>query len=420
MTAATHTAPMTNSPFAIGEGRLLRGAEHGSVVDFGLHRQLHGQPRALDLAQLIAACESVNLRGRGGAGFPVATKLAGLARGRRVVVVNATESEPASQKDRFLIERCPHLILDGALLVADAVGSRDVRLAVHDRYHAALLQSALADRPRTGRTRVRVEVVSGGFVAGEARAVIRSLNGGPAIPPGRRTLPTEHGVGGAPTFLSNAETFAQLAVLASLGPARYAEAGTRNEPGTTLLTVGGAVGRPGVIEVPLGIPLSHVLEHAGAARPAGIAIGGYHGAWIAPHLDLPLSPGSLASRGATFGAGVVLVLDDTTCALGELTRVAQWLARESAGQCGPCLFGLPALVQDLIALNRGEVRGASDLRRHTGQISGRGACAHPDGASRFITTGLTELAGEVEVHRRHGTCRRPVRAQLPLDKGSTR
>ncbi len=420
MTAAAHTATMTNSPFAIGPARLLLGAEHGAVVDLGLHRQLHGHIPVLDLAQLIAACEAVNLRGRGGAAFPVAAKLAGLARGRRVVVVNATESEPASQKDRFLIERCPHLILDGALLVAHAVGSRDIRLAVHHRYHATLLQGALADRPDTGGTRISVQVVSGGFVAGEARSVIRALNGGPALPPGRRTLPTEHGVGGAPTFLSNAETFAQIAVLASLGPVGYHETGTSKEPGTTLVTVAGAVARPGVIEVPLGVALSQVLAHVGSSKTAAIAIGGYHGAWIAPHTDLPLSPGSLASRGATFGAGVVLVLDDTTCGLGELTRVAHWLARESAGQCGPCMFGLPALVEDLTALNRGHASGGSDLKRHTGQISGRGACAHPDGAIRFITTGLTQLADEIATHRHRGTCGRPARAQLPLDRGGTR
>jgi NADH:ubiquinone oxidoreductase subunit F (NADH-binding) len=414
MTAATEVPTVMNPQFAIGPARLLCGAENGAVVDFGLHRQLHGQPTPLSLSQLIAACESVNLRGRGGAAFPVATKLAGLARGRCVVVVNATESEPASQKDRFLIEHCPHLILDGALLVADALDSHDVRIAVHDRYHATLLQSALADRPHLRRVRISFDVVGGGFVAGEARAVIRSLNGGPAIPPGRRTLPTQRGVGGAPTFLSNAETFAQLAVLASLGPDRYAQTGTSKEPGTTLVTVAGAVARPGVIEIPLGTPLSQVLTHSGAARAAGIAIGGYHGAWIPAHLNLPLSPAALAGHGATLGAGIVLVVDDTTCGLGELTRVAQWLAGESAGQCGPCQFGLPALVLDLIAINRGQPRGATDLHRHTAHISGRGACAHPDGAIRFITTGLAQLARDVDAHRHRGNCGRPIRAQLPL------
>lgn len=405
---------MVAHPFAIGDPRLLRGTGHGSVVDYATHRRVHQQPAQLDLPRLMAACETVNLRGRGGAGFPVATKLAGLGRGRRVVVVNATESEPASHKDRILIERCPHLVLDGALVVATAVGSKDVRVAVHDEHHAALMQQALADRPSSRPVRIRTEIVGGGFVAGEARSVIRALSGGPALPPGRRSLPTVHGVGGAPTFLSNAETFAQIAVLAGLGPTGYAQSGTRSEPGTTLITVAGAVARPGVLEIPLGLPLGAVLEQVGAATVAGLAIGGYHGAWIAPDRPVALSPAALSGRGATFGAGVVLVLDDTTCALGELTRVAQWLADESAGQCGPCWFGLPALVDDLIMLNRGQSLGATNLKRQTSQLRGRGACAHPDGAVRFITTGVAAMAAEVEAHRRHGRCGRPVRAQLPL------
>ena len=419
MTTATDTSLMTRRPVAIGEARLLRGTEDGSVVNFAQHSQLHGQPAPLDQSQLIAACEAVNLRGRGGAAFPVATKLAGLARGRRVVVVNATESEPASQKDRLLMERCPHLILDGALLVAAAIKSHDIRIAVHSERHAGLMRHAVEQRPQVRRVRIHVDVIDGGFVAGEARAVIRALNGGPAIPPGRRTLPTQHGVDGAPTFLSNAETFAQIALLATLGPAGYATAGTKNEPGTTLVTVAGAVARPGVLEVPLGIPLGRVLEEVGATTVSSVAIGGYHGAWITPDPRVTLSPNSLTARDATLGAGVILVLDDTTCALGELTRVAQWLARESAGQCGPCQFGLPALVQDLIALNHRQPRAATDLQRHTNQISGRGACAHPDGAIRFITSGLTQLATELDTHRRRGRCGRPIRAQLPLTVGGT-
>jgi NADH:ubiquinone oxidoreductase subunit F (NADH-binding) len=254
-------------------------------------------------------------------------------------------------------------------------------------------------------------------VAGEARAVIRSIDGGPALPPGRRILPTEQGVAGAPTFLSNVETFAQLAVLAGMGPGAYAAAGLRDEPGTTLLTVGGAVGRPGVLEVPIGTSLGAVLSATDARPPSAVVIGGYHGTWLAPRFDLPLSRMGLAAAGGTLGAGVVLVLDESTCALGELARVASWLAGQSARQCGPCMFGLDALAKDVADLARGGANAEHALRRHAALVARRGACAHPDGAAQFLTSGLAVLRGEVEIHGWHGGCGRPIRGHLPVGPG---
>ncbi len=413
MTAAAITTPLQS----LGEPRLLRGLTTERGVGLDLHRSLHGPVPDLSEADLIAACSTVGLNGRGGAGFPFARKLSSLGSGRRVVVVNATESEPASLKDRVLLERFPHLVLDGAEVVARAVGARDLWIAVHSDVQSAHLARVLAERDQPRRIRVRVQVVEGGFVSGEARAVIRALDGGPVLPPGRRELPTERGVGGRPTLLSNVETFAQVAVLASRGPAEFARVGTRHEPGTTLLTVAGAVSRPGVFEVPIGTSVDAVLSAAGAGHVAALAIGGYHGAWLPPRPDLALSHRSLTGAGGTLGAGVVLVLDERTCALGELTRVAAWLAAESAGQCGPCRFGLPALVRDLTGIARGQVQSTHDARRHAGLVLRRGACAHPDGASRFVTTGLTCLQDEVQRHRHHGGCGRAILGQLPLPAG---
>lgn len=414
MTAASDQRPAaTAGPLLPGGPRLLRGVPGGTaVVSLGRHRQLHGSMPRLDVAQLIDACEAVRLTGRGGAGFPVAMKLQGLRRGRRAVVVNATESEPASQKDRLLLARVPHLVLDGALLVADAIGARDIRVAVHDGRSADQLAVALSER--LDGARVTVEVIEGGYVSGEARAVIRALNGGPALPPGRRSLPTEQGVAGASTFLSNTETFAHLALLATMGSTGYASVGTREEPGTTLVTVGGAVQRPGVLEIALGTPLHAVLSAAGGRPAAGLIVGGYHGTWLPPRPELQIARKALAAAGGTLGAGIILIIDDATCALGELSRVASWLAKESAGQCGPCRSGLPALVTDLLALNRGGAHAEHTVRRHAGLVSGRGACAHPDGAARFVTTGLAALHQEVQTHGRHGGCGRPVLGQLPL------
>jgi NADH:ubiquinone oxidoreductase subunit F (NADH-binding) len=224
-------------------------------------------------------------------------------------------------------------------------------------------------------------------------------------------LPTESGVDGVPTILSNAETFGQLAMLVRLGPIEYARSGTPSEPGTTLLTVSGAVARPGVLEVPLGVSLAEVADAVGAMPTQAVVVGGYHGAWLPPEPMLALSRAGLGSVGGTLGAGAVIFVGDQTCALSELSRVAQWLADQSTRQCGPCAFGLPALASDVRALVAGSA-SSEVAARHAAMVTGRGACAHPDGAARFIRTGLAVLADEVRTHQAYGGCRRSDQGQL--------
>lgn len=409
--AAVHTAPVDDvDAWVIGGARLLAGLCNGSSLDLPMHLATHGPLPGTDLDHLLHLLDAIGgLAGRGGAGFPLATKVRSLAGrpGRRRVVVNGTESEPASFKDRVLLRRAPHLVLDGALAAAGAVGARRITVAVHDDATAGRVRAAAVERP--DRRRIEVRVIGGGFVAGEARSVERALAGGPPLPPGRRTPPSATG-----TLLSNAETFAQVAILLRLGPQRFAETGTPDEPGTTLLTIGGAVARPGVIEIPLGAPLGVVLAAAGAPEhPQAVVVGGYHGSWIPPFGELRLSRTGLRHAGGSFGAGVVLVLDQTTCALGELARVTNWLAAQSAGQCGPCHFGLPALARDVGALVAGAPAVGAALA-HGRAVVGRGACAHPDGTARFVTSGLHLLRDETERHLAHGTCGRPVLGRLPV------
>ena len=405
----------TVSTWVLGEPRLLAGLPEHDRVGFTAHRRLHGDVPRLDRKEYEHRCETVDLRGRGGAAFPVAAKLRSLPRrGAPVVVVNGSESEPASFKDRTLMRRVPHVVLDGALGIASAVRARKVVVAVHDPVSAESLRWAVAERSDSGRVEIRE--TAGSFVAGEARAVVRSLEGGPAVPPGRRTPPTVSGIHGGPTFVSNAETYAQLAVLADRGVHAYSASGLAAEPGTLLLTLGGAVSNPGVAEIPQGTPLSVLLRLAGAGSRAGLLLGGYHGTWWDGG-DVAIARGALAAHGATLGAGVVLVLDERTCPLGELYRVTSWLAAQSARQCGPCMFGLPALADDLGRLAVGDMSGWAALERHLAVVPGRGACAHPDGAVRFVVSGLRAFWSDVETHRDHRHCVRPVLGELPLDDG---
>ena len=269
----------------IGEARVLAGIDQGRL-DYQRHLVTHGAPRDLSRADYTELCEAVGLRGRGGAAFPVALKLKDLpTRGIEAVVVNGSESEPVSRKDRLLLTLAPHLVLDGAVGLARALRAPQVVIAVHDAVAARSVREAILERD--DRLAVEVSETPGRFVAGEARAVLRAVEGGPALPPGRRVLPTRKGLHRRPTFLSNVETFAQLAVLARLGSRGFSSTGLISEPGTQLLTIDGAVRRPGVIETPTGVPLDAVLQYVGA-EPGPVLLGGYHGRWL-PRLCVAVS-----------------------------------------------------------------------------------------------------------------------------------
>ncbi|WP_350278335.1 NADH-ubiquinone oxidoreductase-F iron-sulfur binding region domain-containing protein [Kribbella sp. HUAS MG21] len=391
----------------IGEARVLAGLDQGRL-DRQRHHLIHGPLPVLTRDDYLRLCEAVGLRGRGGAAFPVALKLQDLpARGVEAVVVNGSESEPVSRKDRLLLTRWPHLVLDGAVGLAHALGAPHVLIAVHDADAATSLREALVERD--DRLAIEVREIPSRFVAGEARAVLSALEGGDAVPPGRRVLPTRKGYHRRPTFLSNVETFAQLAVLARLGARGFSSTGVITEPGTQLLTIDGAVQRPGVIETPTGVPLDTVLQYAGA-EPGPVLLGGYHGRWLTQtHVTL---------QRPEVSAGIILALGQNTCPLGEVTRVADWLRRQSAGQCGPCVFGLASLVDDFARLTLGERRGWYDAQRHLGLIPGRGACAHPDGAARFLTSALEVFDDDVRRHVSGQGCGRPVLGVLPVPGGA--
>jgi len=402
------TAVLTNTvPVGyVGAPRLMRTLD----ADLTGHLAGHGTLPALSRDALLALLDAAPLAGRGGAGFPLATKIRALGRGEPIVVVNGAEGEPVSAKDRALLSRVPHLVLDGAQLLATAVGGRRVLVAVSDPGLLGPLKQALAERPDAG-VRFELRTVPDRFVAGEARALVSALNGGSAVPPGRRVLPTDRGVDGRPTLLGNTETLAQLAVLARTGRAGFGSTGTPAEPGTTLLTVTGAVASPGVLEVPLGTPLGTVAQAVGAEPAQTVVVGGYHGAWLRPAPTLPISRAGLTAAGGTLGAGVLIFVGRQTCALAELTRVAHWLAGESAKQCGPCSFGLPALAAELARLTAGRA-AKRELLRTANQLPGRGACAHPDGAVRFLRSGLALLTEEAQLHGAYGSCRRTDLGQL--------
>jgi len=375
---------------------------------------------------LIHTIESAGLTGRGGAGFPTHRKLTAVAgqKGVPVVVANGAEGEPASDKDKALLWSSPHLVLDGLQLAAEAVGAREVHLYVHREPRLwERLQSVLADRATAGVDRLTVGLVSAPprFLAGEESALASRVEGGSALP--RFTPPRifERGVHGAPTLVQNVETLAQLALISRYGPAWFRAFGTDAEPGSMLTTVRLSNGGGGVAETAIGTPIAELLRLA--EHPAqAVLVGGYHGAWLSSDQarHLTLSNADLGPLGAAVGAGVLAALPTNRCGLVESARVVSYLAAESAGQCGPCLNGLPRIAATFSQLaHHGSTPSTrDDLQRWSQLVERRGACHHPDGTVRFLRSALNVFADEVVMHEA-GRCSASTNEPfLPIPAGS--
>ena len=382
--------------------RLLAGLRSDRPLTHAEHTAIHGDLPDRRPAALIRAVEQAGLSGRGGAGFPTARKLEAVASrsGPKVVVANGVEAEPMSDKDRVLLTRAPHLVLDGVQAAASAVGAREAIVCV-PADAAGSVDAALADRGHLGSLRVRVVTVPQNYLAGEETALVRHLNRGPLKPTFTPPLPFERGVRRRPTLVQNVETLAHLALVARHGPEWFRSAGTSTAPGTILVTLAGAVRRPGVVEVAGGTSVGAALSRADVASKAlaSVILGGYFGTWLpaTSALALTLDPPTLARHGAALGAGVIVALADTTCAVAELARLMAWLSAESAGQCGPCTHGLSAIAGTVGRMRDGTAGAGAEeqLQRWAGRRPGtrslpapRRRCAtagqraaHPRGAA---------------------------------------
>ncbi|MER5428683.1 NADH-ubiquinone oxidoreductase-F iron-sulfur binding region domain-containing protein [Streptomyces sp. NPDC002588] len=386
--------------------RLL--APGAAPADLPTHHQRYGPLPYGDPEDVLRAVAESGLTGRGGAAFPTYRKLVSVAEaGRRtgqapVVVANGAEGEPASRKDRTLLHLSPHLVLDGLQTAAHAVGAQEAYIGVEDG--ATWLESALARR--TGdRLPVTVVRLPKSFLSGQASALARFVSGGPALPAHQRPPVRERGVRRAPTLVQNVETLAHLALVARYGGDWYRSAGTPDQPGSALCTVHVAGHEPRVVEAPFGMPLTRLLPLEGASA---VLVGGYHGTWIPAR-----EAARLSLDAAHLGAGVLAALPASRCGLAETARVLRYLALQSAGQCGPCLNGLPRIATAFRTLAtpgpQGTVR--TDLARWSGLVEGRGACHHPDGTVRLVRSALTTFAAEADAHA-HGRCTATDRTPL--------
>jgi NADH:ubiquinone oxidoreductase subunit F (NADH-binding) len=242
------------------------------------------------------------------------------------------------------------------------------------------------------------------YVAGEASAVVHGINTGVAKPIAVPPRPFERGVDGRPTLIQNTETIAHAALISRFGANWFRSAGTYASPGTALITVSGAVARPGVYEIPLGVTIEKAIACAGGTTesPQAVLLGGYFGTWLRATCigSLHLDRRELHAAGTSFGCGVIAVLPQSRCGLAEAAHVLTYLADQSAGQCGPCVFGLRAVATTMTRIVEGVGRPADRglLRRWDREIRGRGECHHPDGALRHLQSAMATFADDLDAH----------------------
>ncbi len=372
------------------------GAEDLPAHELRFGRRPH--PVGLAGDELLLDLERSELAGRGGGHFPVAAKWRSVlaAGGDGVVVGNGAESEPLSAKDAALMQVRPHLVLDGLACAAAACGAADTVLWLHESDHGSrrALARAITERRDRGETAPRVVLAAEHYLSGESSVIVSALSGGPALPQFHRRPATEHGVNGRPTLVHNVETLARIGLVARGIWLR-----------TRLATV--AVGQQRtVVEIGEDEPLRTALTRAGHRDPVqAVLLGGFGGRWRhGDELDSLTTDHRDGAR--AFGAGILMPIGPYDCGLTRTAAIVDYLARSSARQCGPCLFGLRSvadLVAEIVSGKAGR-RGAARLQLFLGEIAGRGACHHPDGAVNLVASAVTVFAQDLQHHRRTGRC----------------
>jgi NADH-quinone oxidoreductase subunit F len=396
--------------------------EHGGFA--GLRRAL----REMTPREVVDEIAASGLRGRS-SGFPAGTKWGLIARDRpgpTYLVVNADESEPGCSKDRYLMENSPHMVLEGAMIAAYAIGAHQIWIYIRGEYDRPRrrLEAAVAELEAAGHLgpaplgsahalEVRILRGHGAYICGEETALLESIEGKRGQPRPKPPFPASQGLFGQPTLVSNVETFATAPWILTSGAAAYAAIGSPSSPGTRLFTVSGCVRRPGNYEMELGTPFRHLVEDLAGGPLPGHEVkcwwpGGSSFPILMPeHLDLGSDLESLRSAGTSGGSGGVIVLDDGHCVVAAARRLVEFYARESCGKCTPCRVGGNWAVRtyDALAGGWGDRGHLAMLDRiQAGLQNGRCLCVLGDSAGAVIASTMSRFRVEYEAHAR-GECR---------------
>ncbi|GHO53364.1 NADH-quinone oxidoreductase subunit NuoF [Ktedonobacter robiniae] len=379
--------------------------------------------------QIVEEIKKSGLRGRGGAGFPTGMKWSFLAKNDkpRYLCCNSDESEPGTFKDRMLMERNPHLLVEGVLITSYACrvktafiyirgelpyAADQVQRAVDEAYEAGLIGSNILGSDYS--IDVIVHRGAGAYICGEESALMESLEGRRGYPRLKPPFPAVVGLYGGPTVINNCETLCTVPAIIEQGGEYYASFGTEKSKGTRIFGLSGHVKKPGNYEAPLGIPLRTLLydeQYGGGIlndrQVKAVIPGGSSTFFLGPDkLDIPMDYESVAAAGSMLGSGGVIVINDETCIVGTIARAVEFYRDESCGKCTPCREGTYWLTELLERLEHGhgKMKDIDLLTSICGNISGKSFCPLGDAATSLITSGVRMFREEFEYHVTHGHC----------------
>ncbi len=390
--------------------RITTYMDHGGYE--GLRKALGMSPAAL-----IAEVKASGLRGRGGAGFPTGTKWGFMPQNAPVkyLAVNTDEGEPGTFKDRLIVERDPHSILEGLIIAAYAIGAHRAFVYIRGEFFLGVKRwiKAIADAYQYGflgkdilhsgfDLDVSVHRGAGAYICGEETAMIESLEGKRGEPRLKPPYPAQVGLWGQPTLVQNVETLANIPHIVSRGAAWYSGIGTEQSKGPKVFCVSGHVNRPGNYELPLGTPLREIIyEHAGGVRMGrpikAIIPGGASTPILTPDkLDVPMAFETLAAAGSALGTGAIMVMDETTDMVEVTRRITSFFVHESCGGCVPCRIGGMRLLEalEVVSSGRGTPADLDRLEHLSHSISGLTFCPMGTGMCEPVTSGVNLFRSE--------------------------
>jgi NADH-quinone oxidoreductase subunit F len=373
--------------------------------------------KALDMdpADVLAQLQASGLRGRGGAGFAMGTKAAFLPKGDmdKYVVCNADESEPGTFKDRELMQKNPHLLIEGLAIAAHAVSANKAFIFIRGEYAyvADILETALDEAKAAGLLHsldLWVHRGAGAYICGEETALLDALEGKRGNPRLKPPFPAVQGLYRGPTLINNVETLMNAPIIMRMGGEEYAKIGTERSTGTKVVSVSGCVQRPGNYEIELGVPSREIIYDLAGGPPGGRAIKfwfpGGSSAPVLPgtdeYLDLPYDFESMAKAGSMLGSGAIIVVDDSVPVLDVALKTAKFYRHESCGKCTPCREGTNWTVKMLERIESGEATPMDlDIMASVcEQIIGHCLCVLGDAMAMPIGSMIKHFRPEFEEH----------------------
>jgi NADH-quinone oxidoreductase subunit F len=404
---------------------LLAGADERDLAKLAEYRKVGGyktlaKARKLAPEKVVEELSTANLRGRGGAGFPMGRKASFLAKGTgkpTYLVVNADESEPGTFKDREIMLRVPHRLIEGCLIAAHGIESKNVFIYLRGEYLDCfeVLRSALEEVREAGLldgTTIVLHRGAGAYICGEESALLESLEGKRGTPRSRPPFPAVSGLYGSPTLINNVQTVATVQPILEHGGEWYASVGPEGSPGTVIFSLSGNVVNGGNYELELGTPLRELIYDIGGGIPDGrelkaVIPGGSSVAVLRPDaIDTPLDFNSVAEAGSQLGAAAVIVIDDRACMVQLALRASQFYMHESCGKCTPCREGTRWMVQLLEKIEAGEAQQSElDLLVSVAdRIFGKCLCALGDFAAAPVIAYVDKFRDEFQAHLDQGGC----------------